>query len=165
MKNFATKLGVAVLAAAAAWGGGVLATLAAARVAHGAVMVSPAARFQWVDVYVATDGWSLGAWQAEVTVAAGAAKLAGVEGGEGAFAEAPEYDAAALSGGRIVIGGMTTADCAPGKVRVARLHVMVEGDAAARFEATLTAAGDSTGSRRAAEVSLVPGSIGTDGSK
>ncbi|MGH7132303.1 MAG: hypothetical protein ACREJO_10200 [Phycisphaerales bacterium] len=165
MKNFAAKVGVAVLAAAAAWG--VLALLMASRAAQGAVMVSPAARFQWVDVYVTTDGWSLGAWQAEVAVAAGGgtAKLAGVEGGEGAFTEAPEYDAAALSGGRIILGGMTTAAGAPGRVRVARLHVMVEGDAAARFEATLTAAGDSTGSRRTAEVSLVPGSIGTDESK
>jgi len=109
-------------------------------------------RFIAVDVHVDSDQARLGAWQIEYE-ATGAPEskvmLVGVEGGEhAAYSEAPRYDPAALSGGRIIIASYTTDNNAPlGLTRVARLHLSVMGVMAPEHSLRLIAAGDDEGIR------------------
>ena len=86
-------------------------------------------RFVALDVVVDVGAAPLAAYQVEIRSTSGNASLVGVEGGEPApFQEAPYYDPKALQGGRVVIAAFTTETPAPsGRLRVARLHFMVEG--------------------------------------
>lgn len=81
-------------------------------------------RFSAIDVFIAT-GDPLAAWQLEIVTRA---KIVGIEGGDGVFAEPPAYDPAALAGGKVVLAGLTTEKELPkGRVRVARLHLEETG--------------------------------------
>jgi hypothetical protein len=108
----------------------------------------PAApRFEAVDIVIDSGATPLAAYQLELFERSGRAKLSGVEGGEpAAFKEAPYYDPAALSGGRIIVAAFSTAGELPsGRTRVARLHFQVDGEAPADYEARLVVAGDADG--------------------
>ncbi len=90
-------------------------------------------RFSYVDVFVDSGARPLAAYQVELVghVDGGSVKIVGVEGGESAaFRDAPYYDPAAMQGERVVIGALSTlpaGDLPSGKVRIARVHVMVSG--------------------------------------
>ena len=90
-----------------------------------------AARFSYVDVYVDVKAESLAAYQFEFVAEKGHATVVGIEGGEHpAFAKNPPYyDAAALGRNRVILAAFTTEKQLPkGKSRVARIHLMIEGD-------------------------------------
>ncbi len=103
--------------------------------------------FGWVDVYLDSGDVPLAAYQFELAAAAGEFEIVGVEGGEhGAFAEPPYYDPAALHNNRVIIAAFNTDDELPqGRTRVARIHVLVEGEAP-QYVATLIVAATADGS-------------------
>lgn len=129
---------IAALAAAAlgAW-------LAPSRGEQPAPQVSAreAVRFETLDVVIDVGTSSLAAYQFEL-LASNGATIVGVEGGEArAYAEAPYYDAAALAGGRIIVGALAgEGEPTTGAARVARLHMRVEGGVAPRYECVLRVA-------------------------
>jgi hypothetical protein len=94
------------------------------------------ARFEVLDVYLDPAGQPLAAWQVELELRRGDARIAGVEGGaHPAFREAPYYDPAARMGGRIVLAAFCTATNLPrARTRVARLHLYVTGELEPRFD-------------------------------
>lgn len=116
--------------------------------------------FAPVDVFIDSGTTPLAAWQVEVTPRAEQdgvrVTLVGIEGGEAGVYERPaHYDPAALApsgGGRVVLAAFSTAGLSKlpsGRVRVARLHVLVEGGeqgdvgmAAVRFDVTVRVAAD-----------------------
>lgn len=118
-------------------------------------------RFETMDVFVDPGATALAAWQLEVTPRTREGTkvtLVGIEGGgsvEGgahaAFAKPAYYDPAALSpegGGRVILAAYSTSNDLPtGRTRVARLHVMIEGDApdGTTFDVTLRIAADAQG--------------------
>ncbi len=87
-----------------------------------------AVAFVPVDVWVDSGNKRLGAYQVEVVAKEG--MIVGLEGGESkAFGEAPYYDPAALQGNRIIVAAFSTDENLPtGLTRVARLHMMVNGE-------------------------------------
>lgn len=99
---------------------------------------SDAVRFETVDVTIDAGDEGLAAYQFELMTNEGVT-IVGVEGGErGAYVEAPFYDAAALAGGRIIVGALASGDVPPrGATRVARLHMRVEGGVEPRYECVL----------------------------
>jgi len=111
-------------------------------------------RFRALDVYVDAGEEVLAVYQIEIL--AKNALIAGVEGGEPeAYKKPPYYDTKALQGGRIVLGAFTKNDKAPrGKVRVARLHMMEQGEST--YEATAVVAAKPGGARIAVKVEVVP---------
>lgn len=115
-------------------------------------------RFTALDINVDGGSAALAAYQIELTVKSGDAKVVGVEGGEhAAFTEAPYYDPAALTQDRIIIAAFNTgADLPSGKTRVARVHMQVTG-AEPEYAITLQAAASSDGKPIAASVSIAQG--------
>jgi hypothetical protein len=117
------------------------------------------ARFRPVNVYIDSGSESLAAYQIEIKAGNGApcAEIVGVEGGEHpAFRAAPYYDPAALHGGRIIIGALSTETNLPrGKARVAVLHVRETGPAC-RYEAHVLAAASDREERLSIQASLEP---------
>lgn len=122
-----------------------------------------AGEFAPVDVFIDCGVTPLAAWQVEVTPRAEKegvrVVLVGIEGGDAGVYEKPaHYDPTALASdggegaGRVVLAAFSTADVSKlpsGRVRVARLHVLVEGvevdaagAAAARFDVTVRVAAD-----------------------
>lgn len=94
--------------------------------------VAATVTFAAYDVFVDSGNAPLGAWQFEWLAPGGKqVAIVGVEGGDGVFATAPHYDAAALQGGRIVVAAFAAADggLPLGRARVARVHLRIEGDA------------------------------------
>ena len=116
-------------------------------------------RFASVKVFVDSGERELAAYQFELKVVRGSAKIVGVEGGEhAAYKEAPYYDTAAMAKDRIIIGAFNTAMELPkGRTRVSTVHMMIEGDAEPRYEVTLMTAGDGGGNEIAATVVLEKG--------
>ena len=114
-------------------------------------------RFVWFDVVIDAGDRSLAAYQVDIRPATGAALIAGVEGGRAApFDHPPYYDPKALQSQRVILAAYSTAgvDVLPtGRVRVARVHVMVEGAENPTFTAKLTACADVAG--RAIELAAV----------
>jgi len=137
----------------------VVLSLMAAKPAHAE---PPAARFRPVQLYIDSGSQPLAAYQVEIVVASGDARIVGIEGGEPpAFRSAPYYDPAALKGGRIIIAAFNTGDQLPsGKVRVATLHMEESGPGTPVYQATLMAAATSNGKPIDARVWITP-----DGSK
>ena len=86
-------------------------------------------RFLAVDLWLDSGSQELAAWQVELVDPSDRAQVVGVEGGEpAAFQEAPYYDPAALRSGRIVLAAFHVgADLPRGRVRVARVHLLVTG--------------------------------------
>jgi len=106
---------------------------------------APAVRFATVEITLAADH-PIAAWQVELVVTAGDARIVGVEGGEAPFAEPPRYDPAALAGGRIILAAFDTHAALPaGRHRVAIVHVRAAGPAA--YSVRVAAAADPDGTR------------------
>jgi hypothetical protein len=100
-----------------------------ARPAEAAPVASP--RFSYVDVYLDAKSQSLAAWQFEFTAERGHVTVVGIEGGEHpAFAKNPPYyDPAALGQNRVILAAFSTDNDLPkGKTRIARIHLMIEGE-------------------------------------
>ncbi|MDP6361264.1 MAG: hypothetical protein QF473_39490 [Planctomycetota bacterium] len=85
--------------------------------------------FKHIDVFVDSFEKPLAAYQFEILVKEGDARIVGVEGGDhSAFKEAPYYDPEALKSGRIIIAAFYTGNDLPdGRTRVARVHLIVMG--------------------------------------
>lgn len=111
-----------------------------------------AVRFRPLDVELAVEDAPLGAYQVELVVTDGDARIVGVEGGEPpGFEEPPYYDPAALAGGRIVLAAFSTEQALPAGAthRVATVHLRETGPAAT-YELRLIVAADAAGAPAAA---------------
>jgi hypothetical protein len=117
-----------------------------------------AVTFSAVDVYVDSGATPLAAYQFELKVKSGNAKVVGVEGGEhAAFKAAPYYDPAALMGGRIIVAAFNTGkDLPKARTRVARLHMWISG-AQPEYTVTLEAAASADGKPITAAISIAQG--------
>ena len=118
-----------------------------------------APRFVAVDVYLSVDA-PLAAWQFEFADANGATKIVGVENGDAAaFGDAPYYDRGAIESGRaervVVADFSLDADLPRGRVRIATLHLMLDGEP--DFKLTLKAATARDGTPLDATLALEPG--------
>ena len=114
-------------------------------------------RFVPVEIHLDSQQ-PVAAWQFELRDRNGAMKVVGIErGGIPAFPDAPYYDREAVAEGdadRIIVADFTLADesrLPRGRMRVATLHLMLEGDA--DFELHLVTATTSDG--RAIDASIV----------
>ncbi|MEK7780681.1 MAG: hypothetical protein AAB370_04180, partial [Verrucomicrobiota bacterium] len=114
-------------------------------------------RFQSVEIFADSQATALAAYQLEVTITSGNAKIVGVEGGaHPAFAEAPFYDPKAIQHERVILAAFSTqpADKLPtGKTRVATIHLQISGTDELKFETKLTTAASSDGKKIAVEIS------------
>jgi len=115
-------------------------------------------RFTAMDVWFDASDHKLAAYQVEVRYDVEHIKIVGLEGGDhAAFADAPYYDRRGLTGGRIVIAAFSTADGLPtGRVRLARIHLQVEGDVVPDLQLRLMTTGDAEGRRITPGVSVLP---------
>jgi hypothetical protein len=116
-----------------------------ARQANAAPVAS--SRFSYVDVYLDAKAESLAAWQLEFTAEKGHATVVGIEGGEHpAFAKNPPYyDPAAMGQNRVILAAFSTDNDLPkGKARIARIHLMIEGEPP-KYAAKLVVAANSAG--------------------
>lgn len=120
-----------------------------------AVRAQTAPRFQAIDVWVESD-LPLVAYQIEVRASVSAARVVGIEGGEGPpYAEPPFYDPAAMRGERVVLGAFTTSPDAPnGRFRVARIHMQEPAGEETDYKATVVTAAAPGGETLALRVEL-----------
>ncbi len=115
-----------------------------------------APRFVAVDVYLSVDE-PVAAWQFELADANGVTTIVGVENGDSvAFGDVPYYDRDAIEAGRaervIVADFSLEANLPSGRVRVATLHLMLDGEP--EFELTLKTATTRDGSPLDATITL-----------
>lgn len=110
--------------------------------------------FRPLEIWVDVEEGSLAAWQLEVTFE-GDAKIVGVERGDSAaFSDPPYYDPAALRGGRIVLAAFTTTRAlAPGRHKVAVIHLMESGPPV-QYDVRLIVASDARGEHLPATASV-----------
>ena len=88
----------------------------------------------------------MAAYQFEFLYDASVVSIIGIEGGERPFHESPYFDPAGLKTGRVVAAAFTLAEESPiGRVRVARIHFLREGEPARPFEGRLIAAAAAAG--------------------
>ena len=114
--------------------------------------MAPPVRFEALAIYVDSGRSPLAAWQIELEEADGRMTVVGVESGDhAAFAQAPHYDRDAVAAGqaeRLVVAAfsLAPAETLPtGRVRVATVHVRLEGQPAAQYRLWLVAAGNGAG--------------------
>jgi hypothetical protein len=113
-------------------------------------------RFRPVDVVIDTGSQPLAAYQFELSYDREVMKLVGIEGGEGPFDPAPYYDPRGLELGRVVIAAFTTdANPPAGRIRVARIHVAYESEAAPILDGSLVLAATVEGVRIDAALELL----------
>lgn len=109
------------------------------------------AMFRALDIYLDSKGSPLAAYQVELAITNGAAKIVGIEGGEhAAFHEPPFYDPRAMQHGRVIAAAFSTnaaAQLPSGRTRVATIHLQVTGSAEPQYELKLEAAADPDGKR------------------
>ena len=119
----------------------------AARPAGSAGAAGAAERFEAVDIYINAKGEALAAYQFEFTAKKGDVAILSLEGGaHAAFRDAPYYDPAALTKGRIIVAAFQTGGGLPkGRTRVARIHLMVRGDVVPEYEVKLIVAASDEG--------------------
>jgi hypothetical protein len=150
MKRFALlSLVVACLTAA----------LLAPRVARASRVVDTKVRFAPVHVYLDSGSRALAAYQFELKATRGQIKIVGVEGGaHTAFKDAPYYDPAALTKGRIIVAAFNTGkDLPAGRTRIATLHLQITGSAEPQYKLEPMVAADADGQEIPAELSLQRG--------
>jgi len=125
----------------------------------GAQPPEPRVRFRAVDVYVDAGEQPLAAYQFELAAETGNVKIVGIEGGDhAAFHEPPYYDPKAIQNDRVVLAAFTTGRDVPrGRTRVARVHVMITGEAEPEYAARLEAAASPEGQRIAATATIAKG--------
>jgi len=113
--------------------------------------------FMPVDVFVDSGNKQLVAYQLEITYDHKQVKIISLEGGEPeAFKDAPHYDPAGMTRGRIIIAAFTTdhAGAPKGKNRLARLHLTAEGHGTPKLKVTVVAAAKPGGKRLDAKAEL-----------
>lgn len=112
-----------------------------------------------VRIFIDSGERPLAAYQFELSYDRRAVSLAGVEGGEGVWREAPYYDPRGLESGRIVIAAFTTDRQPPaGRIRVATIHLAIESNVFVEegLDATLTVAVDPDETPVEAAIEIVP---------
>src|SRR5262249_48068684 len=104
-------------------------------------------------------GLPLAAYQVEVWDASRAVRIVGIEGGEpAAFRDPPRYDPAAMQNDRVILAAFNTGNELPSsRVRVARLHVAIEGAAEPEWHARLTVASSPDADTIRADVEISKG--------
>ena len=127
------------------------------------VVGNTAPRFVAVDVYLSVDQ-PLAAWQFEFADSNGVTTIVGVENGDAAaFGDAPYYDRDTIEAGRaervIVADFSLDARLPSGRVRIATLHLMLDGEP--EFKLTLETATARDGSPLDATITLEPGTRST----
>lgn len=136
----------------------ILLCFVAARVSAQAPAADARARFHAVDIYVDSGATPLAAYQIDLCVTNGAAKIVGIEGGESpAYHEPPYYDPKAMEHERVIIAAfslMPAAGLPHGRTRVATVHFESRDATAPQFRVKLEAAADARGARIAAAPSL-----------
>jgi hypothetical protein len=147
-------LGLLITAGALLWAG-----LGAHAQQPAATTVGAAVRFTHLDVFIDSGAQPLAAYQFELKATAGRVAIVGVEGGEhAAFASPPYYDPAAMQHDRVILAAFNTGNDLPkGKIRVARIHVQITGDAAAEYETKLTVSASSNGEQIPATITISEG--------
>lgn len=116
-------------------------------------------QFEYLDIFVDSADQPLAAWQVDLNASNGKASIVGIEGGDGIYAPAPYYDEAAMQHDRVILAGLSTlpqAQLPTGKVRVARIHVMIE-QPGTEFAISISAAALSDGTRTPATATLERG--------
>jgi hypothetical protein len=110
-------------------------------------------RFEWLDFYIDSGDAPLAAWQFELSGDVDTFQIVGIEGGDHvAFAQPPYYDPAALRNHRVILAAFSTDESLPtGRTRVARVHVMIEGDQP-KYLVDLTVAATADGSEIPVEI-------------
>ena len=118
-------------------------------------------RFVPLQIRIDPGGSPLAAYQFELKAAKGRIRIVGVEGGsDPAFGRAPYYDPAALAQDRIVIAAYSLDGRLPtGPVRVATIHLQVQGDVEPEYELTLDAAADDHGDSISAKITHEQGEV------
>lgn len=126
----------------------------------GAAQPDARPRFAAVDVYLDSDQ-PVAAWQFEFSSRGG--KIVGVENGESeAFGGTPYYDREAVQLGtadRIVVADFSLAETSrlpSGRIRVATLHLVLDGAGDPEFEAGLVTAVTHDGATIDASIGLAP---------
>jgi len=117
-------------------------------------------QFRTLDVFVHTGRDPLAAYQVEITYDRKLARIVGLEGGQPpAYTNAPYFDRAGFSAGRIIVAAFTAdKDAVPkGEFRIARLHVAVKPGADPAFKISLTTAAKPGGTRIKPRVELRKG--------
>jgi hypothetical protein len=118
-------------------------------------------RFDTIDVFIDPKGQPLAAYQFELAAKAGVVKIVGLEGNAALpFNDPPYYDPAAMQRDRVIVAAFSTADegkLPHGKVRVATVHVQIEGSAKPAYELKLNVAGNPAGDEIQAEATLTEG--------
>jgi hypothetical protein len=98
-------------------------------------VAAPAIRFTYVDVEIDPQGHALGAYQFEFASETKGVTVVGIEPGvHPAFGKTPPYyDPAALKNDRVILAAFSTDSELPKtKTIIARLDLMLEGEAAAK---------------------------------
>ena len=113
-------------------------------------------RFEAVEVWIDAGTEELAAWQVRLADPTGRVRIVSVEGGEHpAFAEAPYYDLRAIDGEEIVLAAFSLEEELPrGETRVARVHLLVQGDTDVNLTSTLEVATDGNGTELTARALL-----------
>ena len=106
-------------------------------------------RFIPVDIIIDPGDKPISAYQFDLKVTSGNARLSGVEGGDcKAFKQPGFYDPKALNKGHIKLAAFNLAASSPaGKFRCARLHFMVTGDQVPEFDIKPVVIADAKGKR------------------
>jgi hypothetical protein len=117
-------------------------------------------RFLGMDLWIDSGGDGLAAYQVEITYDRRAVRIVGLEGGQsGSYTNAPYYDQKGFESGRIIVAAFTTDQDAPkGRIRVATIHIAVEGNAAPGLTCKLMTAAQSGGRRITPGIELAPAS-------
>ncbi len=120
-----------------------------------------AVRFMAVHVFIDSHEAPLAAYQFDLIGRGSDVKIVGLEGGEHpAFADAPYYDSKAMMGDRVIAAAFSTksaGELPAGRVRVATVHLQVEGSADPQFEVKLTTAANTDGEKIAADIRIQKG--------
>lgn len=119
-----------------------------------------AIRFAALDIYLESSV-PFAAWQFELSEGTGQMLVVGVESGESAaFENAPYYDLEAVGAGvaeRIIVADFTirpASELPSGRVRIATVHVRLNGPADPDYALRLIAAADETGEPILASIDL-----------
>lgn len=117
------------------------------------------ARFAFVDIFVDAGHQPLAAYQVELKVREGDARIVGIEGGDhSAFRNPPYYDPKALMQERVILAAFNTGGDLPmGRTRVARVHLRIAGDAEPVYAVELRTAASAAGAEISAVVSIEQG--------
>jgi hypothetical protein len=119
---------------------------------------SSGVHFLGMDLWVDSGDEALAAYQVEITYDRNTVKIVGLEGGQkGSYTNAPYYDQKGFESGGIIVAAFTTGKDAPkGRIRVARIHIAVEGTIKPELTFKLMTAAKPGGRRINPKIELIP---------